>query len=204
MSGIGAGMFILDREKMYERSQTLGLIGFFFPFLFLIIFLHPIKLKMLSVEIVLSVEFGPGFDLFSQAPLLTVMILDLLWAYPTFIGGLKGKGVAVNYFLLGATSLVGAIYAWPALFSFALSTVGAGIFGAIGTKIYLTEREKEMKMRKVLEFIGSREEASLEDVMQLMRMSDAEAERLLYEMWNLNLIEEVEGRELVYKAKEKR
>lgn len=203
ISAIGAGMFFLDRERMYEKAQAISVIGFAFPFLLIVMLAHPFKLNIFSIEIDFAVEFGPKFDLFAQGPLLVVMILNLLWAYPVFLGALKGKALALNYFLLGGISLIGAIYAWPALFSFALSAVGTAIFGTIGTRIYLTEREKEGKMRKILEFIRSRGEASLEEVMVTMRMSDAEAGKLLYEMWNVNLIETVEGKESVYRVREK-
>ncbi len=194
ISGIGATMFILDRNRLYSMASMMSILGFFFPFFFVIVLSYPLEL----------VDFGTRFDIFLHGPPLLMMILDLLWAYPTFLGGLRGKRLAINYLLLGTTTFMGGIYAWPALFSFTLSMSGAAIFGAVGTNIYLAERAKEMRIREILDFMTRKGNASLEEVMQFMGISDVEADRLLYEMWSRDLIERISGKETVYEVKHKR
>jgi len=186
-------MLIFDRNKLYDLASQISLVGFAFPFFFIIAMFSPLRV----------VDFGPKFDVFVQGPQLAVMILNLLWAYPAFVGTLSRRALAFNYLLLALTSFVGGVYAFPALFSFALSMVGTMLFGLVGAEIYLSERTKEVRIGKILTFINSQESASLEDVMRLMGMTDAEADAILYEMWRRNLIEKVEGIETVYKAIQK-
>lgn len=194
ISAIGAAMLILDRNRLYDLASKISLVGFAFPFFFIIATFSPIRV----------IDFGGKFDVFAQGPQLGVMILDLLWAYPAFVGSLSRRALAFNYILLALTSLFGGIYAFPALFSFALSMLGTMLFGVIGGELYLSERTKEMRIGKILAFIASQDSVSLEDVMRFMGMTDAQADSILYEMWRRNLIEKVEGAEAIYKAIQKR
>lgn len=182
ISGAGAGMFLLDRSKLYDWAAAISLVGFVFPFLYIMALFQPGRFVWFDIK----------FDLFSQAPPLVMSALNVLWAYPTFIGDLRSRKLAVNYALLSITTFLGAIYALPALFSFAMSLAGSSVFAVVSYGIYRADRERGMKRKRVLEAIEGKGEATLEDLMEELRLGDAEVDSLLYELWMDDLVEKEE------------
>jgi hypothetical protein len=179
ISAMGAAMLILDKSKSYQWATRIGVVGLLFPFLYEVALFQPGRF----------VTFGDRFDLLYHAPLLIISVLNLIFAYSIFVGDLGAKRLAANYALLSLSTLVGAIYVLPALFSFGLSLASSIIFGGAAFTIYRTEREKEMKSDRVLRAVRARGAARLEDIMEDLRMGDAEAESLLYHLWLKDLVE---------------
>jgi len=179
ISGTGTAMLLLDRSRLYQWASRISVIGLFFPFLYMIAAAEPGKFVL----------FGSQFNLFYQAPALVISVLNVLFAFPTFVGDLKGKRLALNYALLSATMLAGAIYTVPALFSFTASLAASSVFATTAFFVYKLDRDRQIRKKKVLEVVGRRGTAKLEDVMEDLRLSDAEADSLLYELWNDDLVE---------------
>jgi len=177
-SGAGAAMLVLDRSKLYRWASRISVIGLFFPFLYMVGAAEPGRFLL----------FNGKFDIFYQVPLLVISVLNVLFAYPTFVGDLKGKKLAVNYALLSATMFVGAIYTLPALLSFTASLATSSIFATASLFLYKTDRDRGIQRKRVLEVIGRRGSAKLEDVMEELRLSDTEADSLLYELWTDDLV----------------
>jgi len=170
---------LLDRSRLYQWASRISIIGLFFPFLYMIGAAEPGKFVLFSGQ----------FAFLSQVPALVISVLNILFAFPTFVGDLKGKKLALNYALLSATMLVGAIYTLPALFSFTTSLAASSVFATTAFFVYRMDRQREIQKKKVLEVVGRRGTAKLEDVMEDLRLSDAEADSLLYELWTDDLIE---------------
>lgn len=183
VSGTGTAMLLLDRSRLYQWASRISIIGLFFPFLYMIGAAEPGKFVL----------FNGQFNLFYQVPALVISVLNVLFAYPTFVGDLKGKRLAVNYALLSATMLIGAIYTLPALLSFTASLAASSVFATTAFFVYKMDRDRGIQRKRVLEAIGRRGTAKLEDVMEDLRLSDAEVDSLLYELWTDDLVEKDES-----------
>jgi len=173
VSAMGASLLLLDKSKSYQWARWVGVIGLLFPFLYEVALSQPGRFVSVSGK----------FDLLYQIPLLVISVLNIVFAYPVFAGDLKGKRLAANYALLSLGTLVGGIYVLPALFSFGLSLAASAIFGTVAVTIYRAERSKEIAEDRVLRAVSARGTARLEDVMEDLRMTDAEADGFLYELW---------------------
>jgi len=172
-------MVILDRSKLYRWASRISAIGLLFPFLYMAGAVEPGRFVL----------FNGKFDLFYHVLLLVISVLNVLFAYPTFVGYLKGKKLAVNYVLLSATMLVGAIYTLPVLLSFTASLATSSVFTTISFFLYKADRDRGIQRERVLEVIGRRGTAKLEGMMEELRLSDAEADFLLYELWTDDLVD---------------
>lgn len=189
ISGIGTAMLVLHRWKYYEWAARLSVVGLYFPIFYM---LAPFVPGLLVIEW--------KFGLFEHAPLLMVGVLNLVWAYPTFVGDLRGDKLVINYALLSAATFVGAIYALPALFSFTLSLGGSLVFAGASYSLYKSEKRRATRRKLVVEAIESRGAAGLEEIMDMTRMNDFEVDAIVHDLWLDDVIERDEDTRL-YKVK---
>lgn len=143
--------------------------------------------------------YGSTNFAFIITPILLVSMI-----IPIYLSGLKGKRLSVGYWCVG--SLISLSIPWSVsdLMVLSAALVSAAVVFIEGGLLYKHEKRREETEMRYLSMIQKKGEVSVEDVIIELGVSDAEADKVLYDLWDRGVLERREkGMKTIYYATSK-
>ena len=182
MSLTGWLLVLARREGFIGFGKILSLMFFFFPSLYSYLVYSPF--------VYLGIGYGEIPPFISS---LVTLILLLSMFVPVYLSELKGKRLSVGYLFFGSLICFWTPWLLSDLASLMITlTSGVAILAESGL-VYRNEKRKEKLEKRCLSIFHEKGEVTILDVMAELGISDLEADKILYDLWqNKSLIEKTD------------